>query len=142
MKSYKQFLIQGKKEKFGIRKTTLGILSLMLGASLILAPQIVSAEETVNTSPTSSQTVNTGIDDFNSQSGVQLSDAVKNSPLPTDVQDNREVVENNDYTRVNAANHSAEVDGATTNTNLSTTKYVDGSYTELVNNLNQKQFYS
>lgn len=140
MKSYKQFLIQGKKEKFGIRKTTLGILSLMLGASLILAPQIVSAEETVNTSPTSSQTVNTGIDDFNSQSGVQLSDAVKNSPLPTDVQDNREVVENNNYTRVNAANHSAEVDGATTNTNLSTTKYVDGSYTELVNNLNQNSF--
>ena len=140
MKSYKQYLIQGKKEKFGIRKTTLGILSLMLGASLILAPQIVSAEETVNTSPTSSQTVNTGIDDFNSQSGVQLSDAVKNSPLPANVQDNREVVENNDYTRVNAANHSAEVDGATTNTNLSTTKYVDGSYTELVNNLNQNSF--
>lgn len=140
MKSYKQFLIQGKKEKFGIRKTTLGILSLMLGASLILAPQIVSAEETVNTSPTSSQTVNTGIDDFNSQSGVQLSDAVKNSPLPTDVQDNREVVENNNYTRVNAAKRSAEVDGATTNTNLSTTKYVDGSYTELVNNLNQNGF--
>lgn len=140
MKSYKQHLIQGKKEKFGIRKTTLGILSLMLGASLILAPQIVSAEETVNTSPTSSQTVNTGIDDFNSQSGVQLSDAVKNSPLPANVQDNREVVENNDYTRVNAANHSAEVDGATTNTNLSTTKYVDGSYTELVNNLNQNGF--
>lgn len=140
MKSYKQHLIQGKKEKFGIRKTTLGILSLMLGASLILAPQIVSAEETVNTSPTSSQTVNTGIDDFNSQSGVQLSDAVKNSPLPANVQDNREVVENNDYTRVNAANHSAEVDGATTNTNLSTTKYVDGSYTELVNNLNQNSF--
>lgn len=140
MKSYKQFLIQGKKEKFGIRKTTLGILSLILGASLILTPQIVSAEETVNTSPTSSQTINTGIDDFNNQSGVQLSDAVKNSPLPADVQDNREVVENNDYTRVNAANHSAEVDGATTNTNLSTTKYVDGSYTELVNNLNQNSF--
>ena len=140
MKSYKQHLIKGKKEKFGIRKTTLGILSLMLGASLVLAPQIVSAEETVNTSPTSSQTVNTGIDDFNSQSGVQLSDAVKNSPLPAYVQDNREVVENNDYTRVNAANHSAEVDGATTNTNLSTTKYVDGSYTELVNNLNQNSF--
>jgi len=140
MKSYKQHLIQGKKEKFGIRKTTLGILSLILGASLILAPQIVSAEETVNTSPTSSQTVNTGIDDFNSQSGVQLSDAVKNSPLPANVQDNREVVENNNYTRVNAANHSAEVDGATTNTNLSTTKYVDGSYTELVNNLNQNSF--
>lgn len=140
MKSYKQHLIQGKKEKFGIRKTTLGILSLMLGASLILAPQIVSAEETVNTSPTSSQTVNTGIDDFNSQSGIQLSDAVKNSPLPADIQDNREVVENNNYTRVNAANHSAEVDGATTNTNLSTTKYVDGSYTELVNNLNQNSF--
>lgn len=140
MKSYKQHLIQGKKEKFGIRKTTIGILSLMLGASLILAPQIVSAEETVNTSPTSSQTVNTGIDDFNSQSGVQLSDAVKNSPLPADIQDNRAVVENNNYTRVNAANHSAEVDGATTNTNLSTTKYVDGSYTELVNNLNQNSF--
>lgn len=140
MKSYKQYLIQGKKEKFGIRKTAIGVLSLMLGASLILAPQIVSAEETVNTSPTSSQTVNTGIDDFNSQSGVQLSDAVKNSPLPANVQDNRAVAENNDYTRVNAANHSAEVDGATTNTNLSTTKYVDGSYTELVNNLNQNSF--
>lgn len=140
MKSYKQHLIQGKKEKFGIRKTTLGILSLMLGASLILAPQIVSAEENTSAAPTSSQTVNTGIDDFNSQSGVQLSDAVKNSPLPANVQDNREVVENNDYTRVNAANHSAEVDGATTNTNLSTTKYVDGSYTELVNNLNQNSF--
>ena len=140
MKSYKQHLIQGKKEKFGIRKTTLGILSLMLGASLILVPQIVSAEETTTASPTSSQTVNTGIDDFNSQSGVQLSDAVKNSPLPANVQDNREVVENNDYTRVNAANRSAEVDGATTNTNLSTTKYVDGSYTELVNNLNQNSF--
>lgn len=140
MKSYKEYLIQGKKEKFGIRKTTIGILSLMLGASLILAPQIVSAEETVSASPTSSQTVNTGIDDFNSQSGVQLSDAVKNSPLPADIQDNRAVAENNDYTRVNVANHSAEVDGATTNTNLSTTKYVDGSYTELVNNLNQNSF--
>ena len=140
MKSYKQHLIQGKKEKFGIRKTTLGILSLMLGASLILAPQIVSAEENTSAAPTSSQTVNTGIDDFNSQSGVQLSDAVKNSPLPANVQDNREIVENNNYTRVNAANHSAEVDGATTNTNLSTTKYVDGSYTELVNNLNQNSF--
>lgn len=140
MKSYKQYLIQGKKEKFGIRKTAIGVLSLMLGASLILAPQIVSAEENTSAAPTSSQTVNTGIDDFNSQSGVQLSDAVKNSPLPANVQDNREVVENNDYTRVNAANHSAEVDGATTNTNLSTTKYVDGSYTELVNNLNQNSF--
>lgn len=140
MKSYKQFLIQGKKEKFGIRKTTLGILSLMLGASLILAPQIVSAEETVNTSPTSSQTVNTGIDDFNSQSGVQLSDAVKNSPLPANVQDNREVVENNDYTRVNVANHSAEVDGATTRKNLAETQYVDESYVQLVDNLGPNHF--
>lgn len=140
MKSYKQHLIQGKKEKFGIRKTTLGILSLMLGASLILAPQIVSAEETVNTSPTSSQTVNTGIDDFNSQSGVQLSDAVKNSPLPANVQDNREVVENNDYTRVNVANHSAEVDGATTRKNLAETQYVDESYVQLVDNLGPNHF--
>lgn len=140
MKSYKQHLIQGKKEKFGIRKTTLGILSLMLGASLILAPKIVSAEETVNTSPTSSQTVNTGIDDFNSQSGVQLSDAVKNSPLPANIPDNREVAENNDYTRVNAANKSAEVDGATTHTDLASTKYVDGSHNELKNNLGQNSF--
>ena len=140
MKSYKQYLIQGKKEKFGIRKTTLGILSLMLGASLILAPQIVSAEETVNTSPTSSQTVNTGLDDFNSQSGVQLSDAVKNSPLPSNIPDNREVAENNDYTRVNAANKSAEVDGATTHTDLASTKYVDGSHNELKNNLGQNSF--
>ena len=140
MKSYKQHLIQGKKEKFGILKTTLGILSLMLGASLILAPQIVSAEETVNTAPTSSQTVNTGIDDFNSQSGVQLSDAVKNSPLPANIPDNREVAENNDYTRVNAANKSAEVDGATTRKNLAETQYVHESYVQLVDNLGPNHF--
>ena len=133
MKSYKEYLIQGKKEKFGIRKTTIGILSLLLGASLILAPQIVSAEETVSTAPT-------GVDDFNSQSGVQLSDAVKNSPLPTDIQDNRAVTENNDYTRVNETNRSAEVDGATTRTNLSSTKYVDENHVQLVNNLGPNHF--
>ena len=64
LKSYKEML--GKKEKFSIRKTTLGVFSVMIGATLLLLPGVAADEvPSEQVTPTTSASETTEMEFFN-----------------------------------------------------------------------------
>ena len=134
LKSYKEML--GKKEKFSIRKTTLGVFSVMIGANLLLLPGVAADEvPSEQVTPTTSASETTEMELRESvarpESGESLNDQLNQgrpnfepvSPedqekdrtnTPRIPEDNREHPESNEYTNVGVSDpRNVEVKGAT-----------------------------
>ena len=134
LKSYKEML--GKKEKFSIRKTTLGVFSVMIGANLLLLPGVAADEvPSEQVTPTTSASETTEMEYRESVARPEPGESLNDQPnqgrpnfepvspedqekdrtnTPRIPEDNREHPESNEYTNVGVSDpRNVEVKGAT-----------------------------
>ena len=134
LKSYKEML--GKKEKFSIRKTTLGVFSVMIGANLLLLPGVAADEvPSEQVTPTTSASETTEMEFRESVARPEPGESLNDQPnqgrpnfepvspkdqekdrtnTPRVPEDNREHPESNEYTNVGVSDpRNVEVKGAT-----------------------------